>query len=414
MRKNLGAAIALVALMLAARALAAPLPQAWRNWRYSRAIQLDTAAEARLAGVVVPLEVWQRAKADLSDLRVIDDQGREVPFLLYAREGSAKTQTLSAKSLETSFTPGKFTQAVLDAGEKAPFHNMVEIFTPKEDFIAWSEVAVSDDARTWRIVLERAPIFRFRKESLQGNQTLTYSETNARYIRVRILEGDERFPLDGIHVKYLVKEPAERVPVAVTWSPDAQAPPQTTGWRADLGVTLPVRQITFSEDAPEFRRVVHVNTSNDGETWLPAAGGEIYRFRRDNTLQESLDVDAHGSRRYWRIAIVNGNDLPLAGVHPALLMTPRHVIFRQEPGRSYLFLYGQSEAKPPQYEMASLTSRSALPGAAAGNLGAEEVNTAYADPRPWTEQHPVSLWIALGIAVAILGYSALRALRRPT
>jgi hypothetical protein len=179
-------------------------------------------------------------------------------------------------------------------------------------------------------------------------------------------------------------------------------------------VTLPVRQITFSEDAPVFRRVVHVNTSNDGETWLPAAGGEIYRFRRDNTLQESLDVDAHGSRRYWRIAIVNGNDLPLAGVHPALLMTPRHVIFRQEPGRSYLFLYGQSEAKPPQYEMASLTSRSALPGAAAGNLGAEEVNTAYADPRPWTEQHPVSLWIALGIAVAILGYSALRALRRPT
>jgi Protein of unknown function (DUF3999) len=414
MSKNLRAGIALATLMLAAGALAAPLPQSWRNWRYSRALQLDAAAEARLAGVVVPLEVWQRAKADLSDLRVIDDQGREVPFVLYAREGSLKTQTLSARSLEASFTPGKYTQAVLDAGEKAPFHNAVEIFTPKDDFIAWGEVAVSDDARTWRIVLERAPIFRFRKESLQGNQTLTYSESNARYIRVRILEGDERFPLDGIHVKYLIKDPAERVPVAVTWSPDALAPPQTTGWRADLGVALPVREIVFSADSPEFRRAVQVNTSNDGETWLPAAGGEIYRFRRDNTLQASLDVEAFGSWRFWRIAVVNGNDPPLAGVHPALLMTPRHIVFRQEPGRSYELLYGQSEARPPQYEMASLTSASVLRGAAAGNLGAEEVNTAYADPRPWTEQHPVSLWIALGIAVAILGYSALRALRRQT
>jgi hypothetical protein len=46
-------------------------------------------------------------------------------------------------------------------------------------------------------------------------------------------------------------------------------------------------------------------------------------------------------------------------------------------------------------------------------LGAEEVTSNYADPRPFTERHPNLLWIALGLAVVLLGSVALRALRAP-
>ena len=46
-------------------------------------------------------------------------------------------------------------------------------------------------------------------------------------------------------------------------------------------------------------------------------------------------------------------------------------------------------------------------------LGSPEVTTNFADPRPFTERHPNLLWIALAIAVIMLGYAALRALRNP-
>jgi hypothetical protein len=111
------------------------------------------------------------------------------------------------------------------------------------------------------------------------------------------------------------------------------------------------------------------------------------------------------------VQVENGNDPPLVGVRPTLYTTPRHIVFRQEPGRSYRLLYGQSEAKAPQYELGRLASRKDIEAAVPVALENEEINSGYADPRPWTEQHPSVLWVALGIAVVLLAFSALRAMR---
>src|SRR5207249_12113835 len=94
--------------------------------------------------------------------------------------------------------PGQFTQVVLDLGDRAGFHNSLRVQTSESDFINWVEVAASDDAHQWRIVNARAPISRFRKENLEGNQTVRYSENNARYLRVRIQESEHTFKVTGV------------------------------------------------------------------------------------------------------------------------------------------------------------------------------------------------------------------------
>jgi hypothetical protein len=116
--------------------------------------------------------------------------------------------------------------------------------------------------------------------------------------------------------------------------------------------------------------------------------------------------------RYWRVTVRNGNDAPVPRAMPTLYMTPRHVVFEQQPGRSYRLLYGQSEAKQPQYDLARRVNAKQMEAAVAAGLGPEAINTDWADPRPWTEKYDVVLWLALGIAVVLLGYSALRSLRR--
>lgn len=416
MRKGIHASSTIVALLVVVMAaLASSLPEAWRNWRYSRAVELEPSEQPRLASIVVTPEVYAHAQTDLQDLRVIDDQGSQVPYVLHARTGSSRSEARDTRLLESSFTPGRFTQVVLDVGEKTPFHNAVEVVTPEQDFITWVEVAVSDDAKNWRIVRDRAPIFRFRKEQREGNQTISYSENNARYIRLRILDGTKRFPVTRAEASYHVTEEAERAPVPVSLAPDAQAGPQASVWRADLGAaTLPISEVRFEVEQAEFHRAVRVRSSNDGQEWEFNASGEIYRFRQGDKLQEWLRVDfppARG-RRYWRVEVLNGSDPPLEGARPTLYTTPQRVIFWQKSERSYRLLYGQSRAEAPQYEMARLTDRKAMEGAAPGRLGTEEVNASYADPQPWTERHAGVIWVALGIAVALLGLSALQAMRR--
>lgn len=206
---------------------------------------------------------------------------------------------------------------------------------------------MSDDARLWRIVQERAPIFRFQKEFRQGTQLVRYSENNARYLRVRILDGREAFVVSGASVVYEAIDPPERAPIAANVSLDSSPPAGETVWRIDLGTpALGIKQVQFKVAPSEFSRNVVIANSDDGSNWSPVASGEIYRFHQENTVREqlSVEVSSDADRRFWRVTIQNGNDAPLLGVTPILYMTARHIVFEQAPGRSYRLLYGDRKS----------------------------------------------------------------------
>ena len=394
---------------------ATPLPRSWRYWRYSRPIELPATEAKRLASVVVPQDVYPKAQVWLHDIRLIDDTGAEVPYLRYSREGSVASVPIPTALLENSFAQGLYTQVVLELAARAPFHNSVRIATSETDFIEWVSIEASDDGHLWRMVQERAPIFRFEKEGREGTQLVRYSENNARYLRIHILDGERRFPVSGANVLRKTTVPPERVPIIAHLVPDPSTPANETVWRADLGTpALSVREVRFAVGPAEFSRNVDILTSEDGVDWSPFARGQIYRFHLGDAVEEQLTVPVASDtdRRHWRVAVLNGNDAPLPDIAPTLYMTPCHVVFEQQPGRTYRLLYGQSEAKPPRYDLGQRVTAEQQAAAAAGQVGPEEVNSAYADPRPWTEKHDLFLWIVLGIAIAVLAYSAMRSLRR--
>jgi hypothetical protein len=396
---------------------ATSLPRAWTHWRYSRAIELPAADATRLASVVVPQDAYAHLQRGLGDVRVIDDAGTEVPYARFVRLGSASSVSLSTTLLENSFSPGRYTQLVLNIGRQAPFHNAVRIQTSQADYIEWVQVEASDDARVWRIVQERAPIFRFQKQGHEGTQIVSYSENNALYLRVRILDGEKQFPVTGATILYQTSEPPERIPVEIGVVPDANPPAGRSGWIADFGAgAVPVAEVRFEVPGRgEFIRAVELSTSDDRKEWSTFVRGEIYRYHQAEKMQEHLTVSVsyeEPSGRYWRVEIVNGNDAPLEGATPHFYATPRHIIFEQQPGRSYRLIYSQYRAEAPQYDLERRLSTKQEEAAITGQTGPEEENADYSDPRPWTEQHAIFLWIVLGIVVVLLGYSAIRSLRR--
>lgn len=400
---------------LAALGVKAQLPAAWQNWHYSRPIALEPASEPRLVRVALPMAVYGQAQASLADVRVIDDAGNEVPHVLYARPGRKSREWRSARLSEVGFVPGRYTTLVVDTSEDDALHNSVEIQTEKKDFMVWVEIAASDDRKSWRIVRERAPIYRFEKDGLEGAQTISYPETRSRWLRVRILEGDKQFPVRACRTALELVEEAERTPLPVNPELQPDAPAQESRWEVDLGVArVPVSAVHFEATQPQFHRAVRVSMSEDGKTWRNVGRGAIYRYRepRGDQPRSSLQVEFREARgRYWRVTIFNRNDIPIEGLRVQLAGTPRHVVFRQQSGGSYRLLYGNSRIKAPEYELARLTAREELEATLSGSLGEAEINSAYVSPEPWTERHPVVLWVALGIAVAVLGVLALRALR---
>ena len=361
--------------------------------------------------------MYAHAKPWLGDVRVIDDQGAEVPFVIFRQVGTSHTASLPSTLRENSFTAGKFTQLVVDLGAHAPFHNVLRVETSSQDFIEWVQVEASDDGHVWRMVQERAPIFRFLKDNHQGTQLVHYSENNAQYLRIRILDGDAKFPVSRVYELHEVVEPAERVPMDIALSPDANQPAGRSVWSADVGpaATL-VSEVLFDVTSPaEFIRSVNVSSSANGKDWFGVCGGEIYRYRREDAQLEQLSVPIpHDGpqRRYLRVEIANGNDAPLAGGALRLYITPQHIVFEQQPGRSYSLIYGQERAQAAQYDLRRRVDAKRMTAAVAGQTGAEEVNTDWVDPRAWTETHDIFLWVVMLAAVLLIGYTAVRSLRK--
>jgi hypothetical protein len=97
----------------------------------------------------------------------------------------------------------------------------------------------------------------------------------------------------------------------------------------------------------------------------------------------------------------------------SLAMSWRFVLFHPKENRSYRLIYGNARASAPQYDLARTLHIQPNEVMLHPSVFDEELTSNYTDPRPFTERHPNLLWLALAIAVVLLSYAALRALRTP-
>jgi hypothetical protein len=413
MRRRVAAT--LVFCTLAVPVVRAQLSEEWKNWQYFRPITPE-AVEPDLVRVTLAVEVYGLAQSSLADLRLIDEGGSEVPFVLYARVGQEERKWRRGELTNLGFTPGDYTQVIVDVGADGELHNALEIQTGINEFFAWVEVAASEDQEAWRIVRDKGPIYRFEDVN-EGNTLISYPETRSRWLRLRILEEERRFPVYGCRIAYEIVEEPERVALPSVLGFDTQAPADESRWQVDLGVAnVPASAVSFEAAQPEFHRAVRVQVSEDGDTWRSVGRGDIYRYlapgEAENREPSSMRVPFSEARgRYWRVSVLNRNDAPVEGLGPTLEGTPRHVVFRPEPDQSYRLLYGNSRVSSPEYDLARLTPREELERAPSVDLGSEGRNVGYVSPEPWTEQHPAVMWLALGLAVIVLGFIAVRSLR---
>jgi hypothetical protein len=412
--------IAAVATVIAALAVPIPdvqQPPPWQDWKYARPIELPSAQMAGAAKVLVrfalPGDVYGQARSDLADVRVIDATGAQQPYAI--DQIAARTTTLrrDATLSEQGFVAGRYSQAVADAGTAGDMHDVLTIETDADQFSTWVEVAASDDERTWRIVRQRAPIFRFRADGFEGSLDVHFDRTRSRWLRIRVLDPAKEFPITGCSVADVVEAAPEFVTVAAGLRPESRSPAKQTRLTIDLGTAdIPASEVRFDVADAAFHRAVAVLTSADGKDWSYIYDCEIYR---DDLGGSSLAFGfPEGRGRYWRLVVYNRDDAPLHGLRATLLATPRYVSFRARGGAHYRVIFGNPHAAAPEYDFASSTSPDERAHARLATLGryGEAMNlTAPLIPRPWTETHAGIVWAALLLAVVVLAWIALRAMR---
>ena len=392
--------------MIAVALAVALLPPSWRKWPWS----VEISPGRGVVSLNLPVIVEGKARSDLSDLRIVDERGDEIPFEIAIHRGSAGAQWKEAVVDDYGFVAGKYTGAIADAGSStANDFTALEISTPKQHFATYATVLASDDRRTWRIVAQNAPLFNYQDENLGSNLRIVFPPQHSRWYRIQILDARSPFPIDGMRLATgsAVLPELQRYRIA---KQRVRQHGSATLITIDTTIAnLPVSLIRLDAATPRFSRGVALERSDDAVNWYPFDPARFERTPHDD--RRTLTID-ESQARFWKLTIENGNDAPLSRPLLELWGTPRHVVFQAKLRHHYRMLFGNRSADAPVYDFARTQNPQALQDPSQVSVGAIRSNVvpARAVALPWSESHPWLLWGALGVAIVTIGGFAARAL----
>jgi hypothetical protein len=337
-------------LLLCGLSLNAALPAEWQ-----RTQQFDVSAPG-LVKISLPVEALDAARPALEDLRLCDDAGNELPFLITRPMPSSKA-VQSAKSFQVSLNAAA-TVITLETGLAPPLDG-VTLETPAMNFIKAVRVEGSADGQNWQRLAQGRPIFR----QLYGAGQLRVSFPAGEWRWLRLTIDDQRsqpVPFTGarVHAADVEATPIELQTVTIA---ERNENPGETRLTLNLGAAnLDVASIKIETDEPLFTRAVTLavpQITEDSIREQTVGQGVIYRVAIEGQpVSENLSVPLEKQVRSHELflSITNGDSPPLPVSAVRVERRPVYLVFMARQVGTFHLLTGNKSCAAPRYDLAAL------------------------------------------------------------
>ncbi len=412
-------------------------------WQYKRIVVVT--GDEPLASLILPPELSTRAGPSGRDFRLVDETGREIPYLLdwtSEREGLAtwratvkdvrreKEQTEEASAIRSQWT--------IDLGDVRTFTDL-SVQVPDVAFAWHVRVEASTDSVKYDLALADAALFdqtwngeRIRKTDVRFEAPLT-----ARYLRLtaRSAANSRTLELEGASVtlRRRLKGDAWSMSVsAVQTDPAPGDGRNITRYRIDASSLLPFDEVEVLCDDPSFSRRARLRevVARGGKTTETLLGeGSIFRLRANDGLVQG-DAPRFATRNGNGGALVleidNAGSPALRGLKVRVHGSRVRLLFPVS-SRTLTLYYGNLATRAPAYDLEGLRPRltQAL-GTKPATLGTEESNPLFKrepplrfaatlgaslDPSPWRHQRVLTPLLEEDVYAMTLRASDLAVLR---
>jgi hypothetical protein len=386
-------------------------------WQYRA--EIHVIERGRLAVFALDRGLYSRMRAGLADLRIVrQESGEEIPYVIETREGTFEELTCAPVIQNRSAIAEPAVQFTLDLGgcRGSRRHSRVLLSTPESNFRQRVKIETSDDNRFWAAVRDDAYIFDFTQNDRKLSVlSVDYPVSTRRYVRVTVHGWTNPASISGASTAYRSERPAEYYVIdAVTPGRREDLESRSSVLTLDLGQSgLPHNRIRVEVESTNFHRAVEVEASADARSWTRVTQATIFRVSNEESLAVTFE-ERHD--RYLRLRIFNGDNRPVP-VPRVVIETPRQLVkFPAPNGGAYWLYYGNPIARVPVYDLAAILSRQDPPPETSPMVQAWQNNPGYRPPatpsKPWSEQYPAALYIALTAAVIIMGVVTIRFLRK--
>ncbi len=392
-----------------------------RAWKFEQDVPPPpgVAAAARLDDFVLPAAVFDGARLDLGDLRLLDRAGREVPYDLRVRRPDFRDEAVPAAEFNRSAGPGGSAELALDLGPNAPEHNEAEVVLPGLNYRRQARLEGGADGKEWRTLAAKS-LIRFRVGTREiDDRRIGYPPSRFRYLRVRV-DPDPLVDKDGAKVEAVRVHRRVEVPGEYLVQPGRLGPREPvraadgpgSAWVIDLGGDrVPCERIECEVGDADFVRNYSVEAGGpDGsvEPFRPVGSG-VWRRRAGEARAPMLAEFGEVLAGRLRLVVTDFSNPPLALRGATFRAPARQVVFAPPaagPGGPLRLYFGNPKAEPPRYDFArNLPPRLDPPPTRLAPSPRRE-NPAYRpEPRALTERWPWLIYLVLGgvsLALALI------------
>ena len=391
------------------------------EWQYVKSITLPPGlGHAMLAEVAVDSQVFAQANKGLGDLRIVRAGEEEEPYQLVITQGGSQRTSHKGQIQDLGHVPGRHTELVIDLGQPGLLHNEVEIFSTSKNFRRKVQVESSNDGESWLTVSQGVEIYDFTIKECNfkaRNTRVQYTESTARYLRVRILNGGEApLTITGASAASLEEEPLRTEYPVQLIDPREDSTRKVSILTVDLVTQgLPTDRLTLVTGETNFHRRVTLEGSPDGESWRAISGsGEVYAYETPKFPGSNLMLDyPEVTYRYLRLSIHNQDDAPLSVSEVAASGLRRRLIFQAAPGATYGLYYGNTEAINPSYDLERFLPYLETDNLPSAELGEQQNNAQFTRPEiPVSERFPWLITLGVAAVTAVAGLLLFGVLRQ--
>jgi hypothetical protein len=402
------------------------------KWKYQAKVIIEDRTSKYYTLSLTP-EVYNAARLDLGDIRLIDPNGEQIPYVLFKPQDITEKQIYKPAVINRSTHKSKVAVVTLDFG-KQTIKNAIEVITQGDNFRRAVKIEGSNNNVEFFTLVEQA--YTFAVEYNRRFEQVDLPVNDYRYLRISVwpmaTEGKnpviEEVKTFKIERRLAKCRPVDVNMVQIEHSEDEKS--NSSIYVYDLAYChLQISEISLDVADDSFYRYVTVEgrdttkrkvriDSEDGRQrfrevevpWQGIINDTIYRYTTDDGKKhEKLVLSIPSGRRlyrYLRITIKDYDDKPVTVTQALAKMIAHNLIFAVQGDTAPTFYVGSESAGSPQYDLKHRLSNPSQIEAGAARLGDITDNPLFRQakekPVAWTEKHKILLSIILGVVVLVL------------
>lgn len=333
------------------------------QWQYYKDINISgNPAKGDLVKITLDQDVFNNSKNDLSDLRLIDKGGNEVPYKLIIERGAFSQENIyPVLVLNNSYSAeGGYNIFIVDFGQSGFLSSSLNIITNSENFKRTVEIAGSNDMTSWNILKSNGYIYDYTDKAVDfkaQNTKIDYPENAFRYIQVKIFVNDGApLVVNGVQVSKIKKSESRETVLNPKYEVRENSVRRITEVIIDLGKKgWPTGNITITSPDENFNRETAVYESSDKVIWRRVGESHIFNYNTPKFTGANLEVNySETGGQYLKIEIFNGDNSPISINSVSVKTILRSIAFQYGTGAagfSYKLYYGNPKANFPEYDL---------------------------------------------------------------